>query len=372
MKPIFCLATDATTPLGLSTEILWQAIQKKQSSVQYIDDKSLYQQGIWASRFREEHWEEIIKGTSGDGFSAFESLALFSVKKALGKVSIDLGKTQFILSTTKGNIEDLGKEADARNRLSTSAQLIAKAAGFSLPPRVVSHACVSGVASLILGMRFLDADVVEHVVICGADRLTRFVLSGFSSFLALADGPCKPFDASRKGINLGEAAATIILSKNPGNAPLARLLGGATSNDANHISGPSRTGNELALAISRALSEAHIAPAEIVAISAHGTATLYNDEMESKAFASSQLLRAAVHSLKGFLGHTLGAAGVVESVMLLESMRHSQSIPSLGFENLGVPHALNVRAESISMEIPFALKTASGFGGCNAAVVFGV
>ncbi|MEO6832746.1 MAG: beta-ketoacyl synthase N-terminal-like domain-containing protein, partial [Chitinophagaceae bacterium] len=339
--------------------------------VRFINDESLYQQGIWASRFNENQWKEIEQNIRDKELSAFEKIALFSVKKALDKCDIDLGKTQFILSTTKGNIETLGLESDERNRLTTSARLIAKAAGFTLRPKVISHACVSGVASLIYGMRLLDSGALDNVAICGADRLTRFVLSGFSSFLALADEPCKPFDAARKGINLGEAAATLILSKNAGTAPLARLLGGATSNDANHISGPSRTGNELALAISRALNEANIDAAQIAAISAHGTATLYNDEMESKAFATSNLLHAPVHSLKGFLGHTLGAAGVLESVMLIESMRHSLTIPSIGFENLGVPHRINVSAEALAMPIPFALKTASGFGGCNAALVFG-
>jgi 3-oxoacyl-[acyl-carrier-protein] synthase-1 len=174
----------------------------------------------------------------------------------------------------------------------------------------------------------------------------------------------------RKGINLGEAAATIILSSRERAEPCTLLCGGATSNDANHISGPSRTGEELALAISKALNECSLMPTDIDAISAHGTATMYNDEMESKAFAHTGLLHPPLHSIKGYLGHTLGAAGVVESALLVESIRWGLTIPLLGFDTLGVSKPVNVGTRSERVHIRHALKTASGFGGCNAAIVW--
>jgi 3-oxoacyl-[acyl-carrier-protein] synthase-1 len=208
------------------------------------------------------------------------------------------------------------------------------------------------------------------VIVTGCDRFSRFVLSGFQSFQAVADGPCRPFDVARKGINLGEAAATIILSTKEENEPLAQLLSGATSNDANHISGPSRTGEELALAINSALSQAGLTSKDIGMISAHGTATLYNDEMESKAFDLAGLLDTPVHSLKGYVGHTLGTAGVLESVMIIESLRRQLLIPSAGFEHIGVPKPINVTRAMQPASLKYVLKTASGFGGCNATAVW--
>jgi 3-oxoacyl-[acyl-carrier-protein] synthase-1 len=210
----------------------------------------------------------------------------------------------------------------------------------------------------------------ETAIVTGADRLSAFILSGFASFQALADERCKPFDADRKGINLGEAAATIVLSCKKPYTPLALLCGGATSNDANHISGPSRTGEELAQAIRKAMGQCNLQGWDIDVICAHGTATMYNDEMESKAFAHTGVLHAPLHSLKGYLGHTLGAAGVLESALLVESIRRRQTIASLGFNTIGVSQPVTMSVRSEQLDIRHALKTASGFGGCNAAVVW--
>ncbi len=370
MKPVYCIATNVTCPLGLNTNTVWDAVQRGESGVRFLEDGRLSARGVWASAFYPQQWEKIDKA-GDEKLSPIERMSVFSVKDALGRCAeTDLAKTLLIFTTTKGNIEWMGGQPDTRNRLTTSASLIAEACGVRTKPVVISHACVSGVTGLIYALRSLQSGQYETVIVTGADRLSAFVLSGFQSFQALADERCRPFDAARKGINLGEAAATIILSTKELGNPLAQLCGGATSNDANHISGPSRTGEELALAISKALAECGLNGAGIDAISAHGTATIYNDEMESKAFARTRLLHAPLHSLKGYLGHTLGAAGVIESAMLIESIRRGQTIASLGFETLGVPHEVNVSRQSERKEIRYALKSASGFGGCNAAVVW--
>jgi 3-oxoacyl-[acyl-carrier-protein] synthase I len=219
-------------------------------------------------------------------------------------------------------------------------------------------------------LRLLQAGKYKHVIITGCDRFTRFVLKGFQSFQAVSDAPCKPFDKERKGITLGEASATIILSVDAQQPQLAQLLAGATSNDANHISGPSRTGEELALAIERALKGANCTANDIDLLSAHGTATLYNDEMEAKAFNISGLGDTPVHSLKGYIGHTLGTAGVLESALVIEALQRQQLIPSAGYEHSGVSMPLNITTQMQPASVRYALKTASGFGGCNAAIVW--
>ncbi len=351
----------------------WQSVSAGRTGIRRYEDQTLSNGAFLASKIDPAQWQAIQAQTRAEeALTPFEQLASCSVKKALGNLddALDLSKTVFILGTTKGNIELLGQVPDERLLLHRSARLIAVHNNIRTKPIVISHACVSGVIALQYGLRMLQSGRYQHAVVTGCDRFSKFVLSGFQSFQAISDEPCRPFDAARKGITLGEAAATIVLSVNNTEQGAGELVSGATSNDANHISGPSRTGEELAAAISRAITEAGIAPADIGMISAHGTATLYNDEMEARGFEHAGLLNSPVHSLKGYIGHTLGAAGVLESAMVLESLRHQMLIPSAGYEDLGVPKPINVTRTLQPAGINYALKTASGFGGCNAAIVW--
>ena len=197
--------------------------------------------------------------------------------------------------------------------------------------------------------------------------MTRFVLSGFQSFMAISATPCRPFDADRSGVTLGEGAGTVLLTTSGG---AIRLGAGAVSNDANHISGPSRTGAELSFAMRQAMSRSGLQPADIGFVSGHGTATLYNDEMESKALQQADLLHTPVNSLKGFYGHTLGAAGLIESIISMKALRENVILPTRGFEKLGVSQPVIVNKELTNKPMSHFLKTVSGFGGCNAAMVF--
>lgn len=374
MIPVFAVGSNITSSLGLSTGEHWNAVLQGKTGIARYEDASLSNTPFWAAKINPSQWQVIQSQVKSKvSLTSFEQLAIYSAKQAIKACDYDLtaDDTLVILSTTKGNIELLGQANDERLLLHTSASIIANELGFNKhKPVVVSQACVSGVLSLTYAMRLLQGGKHKNAVIIGCDRFTRFVLSGFQSFQAIADEPCKPFDADRKGINLGESSSTIILTTQPEGKVLARLCSGATSNDANHISGPSRTGEELALAINSALQQAGITSADIDMVSAHGTATPYNDEMESKAFGISGLTGKPVHSFKGYTGHTLGAAGILESAMIIESIRHQQLIPSLGFEKIGVPVELNVTTHAISTSIDYVLKTASGFGGCNATAVW--
>jgi 3-oxoacyl-[acyl-carrier-protein] synthase-1 len=223
--------------------------------------------------------------------------------------------------------------------------------------------------ALITAGRLIASGKMDTIIVSGADVITKFILSGFQAFQAVSDEPCKPFDANRKGINLGEAAATVILSAHKPDNEAIILSGGTVSNDANHISGPSRTGEELFQAIDTAIKEAQIDNGKIDFISAHGTATLYNDDMESKAITLAGLQQIPLNSLKGYNGHTLGAAGLLETVISIESLMQGKIIPTLGFETPGTAQPVNVCSSVIEKELNVFLKTASGFGGCNAAII---
>ena len=366
MMGVYATASGIASPLGSSLSAIWDAIAAGQRGIARHVDLRLSAAPFFASKF-----DEAQLRFEDSHLSSFEQLALAGIDAATKGLTFDPQQAILILATTKGNIEWLqDTEKQARLGLHSSAKMLAGYLGLTTKPIAVSHACVSGVSALQYGARLIQTGRCRHAIVVGADRLSRFVLSGFQSFQAIADEPCRPFDAARKGINLGEAATTIILSNEPGETPLARLCGGATSNDANHISGPSRSGLELARAIANTLSEAGIKPHEVDAISAHGTATVYNDEMEAKAFAHAGVIHAPLHSLKGYFGHTLGAAGVLESALLIESLRRQTLIPSIGFEHSGVSEVVNVTREMQPANIRYALKTASGFGGCNAAILW--
>jgi len=373
MPAVYAIASNIVSALGLDTAAHWLAVATGQTGIQRYEDSRLSAVPFMASRLDPAQWEAIAgQAYQSQQLSLFERLASFSVKRAIESLAegIGLDETAFILATTKGNIELLGQVPDEQLLLNHSAKIIACECGITQAPFTISQACVSGVVALQYGMRLIQSGRFKQVIVTGCDRFSRFVLSGFQSFQAISDEPCRPFDASRKGITLGEAAATIILSGSKTENTVGQLISGASSNDANHISGPSRTGEELADAITRAIRKAEISPEQIDMISAHGTATLYNDEMEARAFDIAALLRSPVHSFKGYIGHTLGAAGVLESAMVLESMRHQMLIPSVGYKYHGVPKPIHVTTSLQPAHIAYALKTASGFGGSNAVVVW--
>jgi len=279
-----------------------------------------------------------------------------------------------IISSTKGNIsvienEAIAKDVQERVSLSHSGALIASHFGFVNKPVIVSHACISGLVAIITGMRLIQHGTYDTAVVTGADVITKFILSGFQSFQAVSTEPCKPFDEARNGITLGEGAATVILSSNKPGDGAVKVSGGAVSNDANHISGPSRTGEELYQAILSALNESGISSDDIDFISAHGTATLYNDEMEAKAINLAGMQHIPLNSLKGYYGHTLGAAGLIETVISLHSLKENVVLPTPGYTKPGTSKPVHVFKELKQGVFNTCLKTASGFGGCNAAIV---
>lgn len=362
-RKAWIIGHSIVSPLGSSTEENYTFVREGISGLARVNDSSLSSDPVFVGK---------VTTVSEEGdLSKFESLCRQVLEQLVAAKNFDPAKTLLILSTTKGNIAFLeqGKLDHPRLHLHATAAFLAEMFGFR-NHTVISNACISGVMALMVGKRMIEHGRYPNVVVVGADVLSGFVISGFQSLQALSPEMCKPFDANRKGINLGECAAGIVLSVNPSDAKEnIRIAGGGLSNDANHISGPSRTGEELAQAISQALNEAKVSTDQIDAISAHGTATLYNDEMEAKAFNLVNLGKVPVNSLKGYYGHTLGAAGVLETILSVQSMTENELLATLGFETSGVSQGLNITKELRQQQLTTYLKTASGFGGCNAAMV---
>ncbi|MDB5004286.1 MAG: beta-ketoacyl synthase [Mucilaginibacter sp.] len=373
MLAVYVVADNIYSPLGATTAQNFEQVKQGISGIKKHHNLTLADEPVYASLFNSNE----ISNHNQLKYSLFESLLIASIEAVLGesRISATDTKTLLIVSSTKGNISMLETNADDpdlkdRIALHTSARLVAEHFGFVNKPLVVSNACISGIMAILTGARLIQSGQYENVVVVGADVISKFVLSGFQSFQAISAEPCKPFDENRTGITLGEAAATMILSSNPKYTDSIKVLGGAVSNDANHISAPSRTGVELAQAIERTLSIAGLLPDDIDLVSAHGTATSYNDEMEAKAIALAGLDKVPTNSLKGYYGHTLGAAGLIESIISIQSLKQNLILPTLGFEKMGVSNPINVCTTLTSKRLKTCLKTASGFGGCNAAIVF--
>ncbi|KQR94998.1 beta-ketoacyl synthase [Chryseobacterium sp. Leaf180] len=371
-KDVYITDYNCVTPLGFDVENNWKALVSGQSGVQELYFENM-QKSFFVAKIDDKILEEKFnKNFKNSVFSRLEKILILSLQPLIEQNKIS-EKTALIFSTTKGNISLIkGQNEIPENAyLGNSAQKIADFFDFKIKPVVISNACVSGVMAISVAKNMISAGICEDAFVLAGDEISEFVLSGFNSFQAISKAVCKPYDENRDGINLGEAAASCFITANPsGNENFSfKISGGSAINDANHISGPSRTGDGLFASVENAMKEANVSSGQIDFISAHGTATVYNDEMEAIAFNRANLQNIPLHSLKAFYGHTLGASGLLESIISMESAKRNLLIASKNFEKSGVSQFLNILKENQAAKINTILKTASGFGGCNAAII---
>ena len=372
---VYKVADNILSPLGATTAENYQAVKAGRSALMRHDQRwSLPDKVLTASLFSKEQEQQILIS----GLSRFESMVVTSVREALSQTTFDVSQPNVILiiSTTKGDVELLEESLDS-NILSPadSAQRIAKTLGFTTGPIVVCNACISGLSALILASRLLEDGQYDYAVVCGADSQSRFIVSGFQSLKALSPEPCRPFDMERMGLNLGEAAATMILSSIV-HSPLSIVhsqwtLGpGAIRNDATHISNPAKNGEGSYLALKAVVSDGD--QKSLAFINAHGTATIFNDQMESVAIERAGLMDIPVNAYKGYYGHTMGAAGVLETILSMSALDDRNILATQGYEELGVSGHISLSASHQSTSKSAFVKMLSGFGGCNAALLLEV
>lgn len=373
-KNCYIIQTNCITPLGFDVDSNFEAMINGVSGIQLHKNLSLMNQSFYAATIESIKLDKAFaKIESNTHFSRLEKMMILALQPLVNKQKITK-KSAFILSTTKGNITAL---SDSENtieaaHLSALAKKIALYFGFSTEPIVISNACVSGILAVAVAKRMIQAGMYDDAFVVAGDEVSEFVLSGFNSFQAMSESPCKPYDKDRNGVTLGEATAAVYITsdENKVEAGAIKILGDGSVNDANHISGPSRTGEGLYRSIASALKEANVTSNQIDYLSAHGTATLYNDEMEAIAFNRLGLQNVPVNSYKGFFGHTLGASGLLETVIATACANRNQLIASKGYSENGVSQSINIIDKNSEKEITYFLKTASGFGGCNTAVIF--
>lgn len=369
----YVLYTDLISPLGFSMEENFKALCKNISGLQ-LNAFPLFKRKTYTSVINTTAVDNSFSKLGAvDQYTKLEKLSILLIDKALKKTGIDPknSKTLLIYSTTKGNIDltetNQPKIPSNRVLLSEFKNTLKAYFKFTNDPILISNACISGTQAIIYADSLLKTKRYDHIMIVGGDVVSNFTLSGFYALNALSDELCKPFDAHRKGINIGECCTTIVLtSKKTVNT--AKLVAGSCTVDAHHIVAPSREGRGLTNAIANCLMQYPTATIDF--ISTHGTATKYNDEMEVLSINNNNLEKVPIYSLKGYYGHTLGAAGILESVISLNAMKAQLLLPSLGFTTLGVPYEANIITTQKGKKINGFLKTSSGFGGVNAALIF--
>lgn len=349
---------EAITPLGKTAEEIFLQLWNEQSGVKPYKN-------TLAAHFSEEQQKTWLGAVFNEKQPACELLIEHLLSKFLEKTGKNIASIPVIICSTKGDVSYLSEKNPSP--LLTLAQKVQQKFALKNTPLIISNACISGIHGIIHAQRMIQANQAEEVIVIGVDAVSDFIRKGFQSLMATSDELCQPFDAQRKGLNLGEAAAILVVQKHT--TPF-HIINGGLSNDANHISGPSRDGSGLATAVERAIGQhRHLLSENHTFISAHGTATIYNDEMECKAFHRLSLHHFPILSYKGYFGHTLGACGVLETVMGLCSLDKGKLPISFGYQNHGVSLPLHICTEKKEQEFKNFIKTGAGFGGCNAALL---
>lgn len=372
------IAENIVSPLGFTTEENFASVVAGRTALRRYDSLWNLPFPSFVSLIPDERldaeFEAQVPCLTSTVYTKFEKCVLLSATKALKQCAIDTSSDRvvFILSSTKGNVALLSGENPDVERVTPAhtAQLVARHFHNPNIPIIVSNACISGLCAQIEAFRCLRSGQYDTAVVIGADVLSPFIVAGFQSLKALSDEQCRPFSANRKGLNLGEAAATVVYSVDDDAADGWRMLAGAVRNDANHISGPSRTGEGSYQALTAVIRDSGLSTNDLACLNVHGTSTLYNDEMESIAINRAGLSDVPVNAMKGYYGHTLGAAGILETLLTMRALENGIVLATRGFDELGVSNPVLVSSESLDTQKRAFVKLLSGFGGCNAAAVF--
>lgn len=331
---------------------------------------------------------------SSKAYTRSTLIGLVAAREALASAGArpdDPDQTGFISATTVGGMDATERyyaeylKSDAHihyiptQPCGFSTEQIAGDLGITGYTTTISTACSSAANAIMLGARLIRSRILERVVVGGTDCLSRFTINGFNSLMIYSDEPCTPFDENRKGLNLGEAAAYLVLESDKRvsareKTPLAYLSGYGNANDAFHQTASSETGEGAYLAISKALQTAGLDPTQIDYINAHGTATANNDLSEGRAllrtFGTQGRLVPDFSSTKAFTGHTLAAAGAIEAVYAVLSLREQCIFSNLHFSTpiaeLGISPVNTLKPKKIR----HVLSNSLGFGGNCTSLIF--
>jgi 3-oxoacyl-(acyl-carrier-protein) synthase len=379
--------SGVVSPLGTGLTAFWSGLVAGRTAIAPI------------LRFRADDLDPAtaaeVEGTCGDESDRAGMFAVAAAEQALAAAhlrptAVDPARLGVALGTTLGGMEIFeawdgavagGDPPPARlERVPYFAPATRVAAALSARGPVVTTqlACASGTEAIALAADWVRAGRADVVLAGGTDLLCRFVVAGFNSLRATAE-VARPFDRDRRGLVLGEGAALLVIEEEGhaarrGATATARVLGAGAAGDAVHMTAPDRDGGGVVRAVRAALADAGIAASEVDFVSAHGTGTPFNDAMEARALLDVFGKRGVpVNSIKGAIGHTLGAAGAFEAAVCAEVIARGLIPPTAGLETVDPDCAALdlVRGEARSCAVGVALSTSSGFAGANAAVLLG-
>ena len=389
MTALAITAFTATSAAGVGNDALAQALKSRRPCLR-PNDFTTHPLPTWIGRVQgieQADWPDAFApyecrnnrlawmGVQADGFSAV-------VREAVGRygaarVALVVGTSTSSIGATEEAYARLGADGQfppefRRPCVHTPHSLghfLAVALGITGPCVTVATACSSSAKAFAQAERLIRLGVVDAAVVGGVDTLCGSVLFGFNALELVSADVCRPFDIERKGISLGEAAGFALLERQ--RDADTWLLGHGESSDAYHMSSPHPQGRGARLAIAAALSRAGIEASDVDYINLHGTASQKNDEVEAAVIATMFPATAAASSTKGWTGHTLGAAGIIEAVICLLSIRHGFRPGTLNTQSLDPLCGPQIRIDGDDSDVSIALTQSFGFGGNNCVLVFG-
>lgn len=250
---------------------------------------------------------------------------------------------------------------------------VAHLTGITGPALTINTACSSSAKVFATATRWLQSGVVDAVLVGGVDTLCLSVLHGFDSLQLVSENPCRPFDRDREGINLGEAAGFAILMRKEDaqHSTGIRLLGYGESSDAYHMSHPHPDGLGAKLSMEQALTMANLNPENVDYINLHGTSSRANDSIEGQLVSRLFPKTTRCSSTKAWMGHTLGAAGITEAIIALDTINTSVIPGSMNLTQLDDDVDITIQAENVTQTVNVAMTNSFGFGGNNCSLIFG-
>lgn len=351
------------TPLGNSQSTVENLLAGKSA----VEKKALFDLTIPFASFDNKEYRHF-------------NTAISSIAKKLDTNNCNADNTVIIYAAAKGDLSGLEESFNPNNPdtsltsplLDKQAERAAEIFGIKDAHIIVSsNACASGQIALEIAKELLEAHNYKKAIVFGFDALYKFTVSGFNSLGALSKtNGARPFDSERDGLTMGECAGAVLLEYREPKTDDIIILGAGSSNDANHRTGPSRTGDGLFAAMKSSIKDASIDTAQISAVKCHGTSTNYNDAMEAKALYSLFNDKCPpASSLKGALGHMSGGGSLVEVLIGASLLLNKMLPPTIGFASLGVEESIAISNKCQPISGNTLLCLAAGFGGLNSSLI---
>ena len=388
MKPLAVTAYTATSALGRGKAAMLEALRRGRGGLK-PNDFDRAELRAWIGRVPGLEDEPIRGeladfdcrnnrlarlGLAHDGFT--EAVSRAKARYGAERVAVLLGtSTSGILHTelayrrrdAAGNLPHDVRYRHAQN-LYSMTDFVRRALGLQGPAMTVSTACSSSAKVFASAARYIEAGIADAALVGGIDSLCLTTMHGFTSLQLVSDEPCRPFDASRRGMSIGEAAGFALLERG---SSMVSLLGYGESSDAYHMSTPHPDGEGALGAMREALSRAGLEPKDVDYVNAHGTATPANDRAEDRALVRLFGARVPVSSTKGFTGHTLGAAGIIEAIVCFLAIEHGFAPGTLNSSAVEPGLESTILLETRGVNVRRALSNSFGFGGSNCSLLFG-